>query len=131
MGEHHLAPREKFLAVVTDELFERPFGDIDIGEHGWGHYPVSWKPVPCPWNDHVNAKIVLHPGASGHYLKVQLRFGNSPMDKAYIAQPGKYWEESHWRFHDNFFIFQRHGGPGWEWDSNGQMEFRFITIFGR
>lgn len=50
MGRARYAPRKKFIAVVTDELGERQFGDIDIGEYGDGHYPVSWKPVVCPWN---------------------------------------------------------------------------------
>lgn len=38
MGEAYLAPKNKFLAVVTDEKMEGLFGDIDIGEPGWGYY---------------------------------------------------------------------------------------------
>lgn len=119
--------KEKFIAVITDELWERRHGDIDIGVHGDGHYPVSWKPVPCPWDDN-NAKLVLHAGGNNWFLKVQFRYLDSPMESMELRTGSASYSQ---RTHDNFFSFQAGvPGNGWSWDNSGQLEFRVKSTLG-
>lgn len=93
-----------FLAVVTDELWERHGNDIDIGVHGDGHWGVWWHPIPCPWAK-TNSKIALHAGGNPHYMKVQFRYLDSPMKSVTLIQGNGHRETSNYRFHDNFFVF--------------------------
>lgn len=127
LGNYHDRITDKFLAVVTDELKERRGADIDIGEYGDGHYPVQWKPVPCPWDDN-NARVVLHAGGNNHYLKVQFRYLNSPMESVELLSGNVAYSQ---RTHDNFFMFQANvPGHGWNYDGNGQLEFRARSMLG-
>jgi hypothetical protein len=98
LGQQGNAIHERFLAVVTDELWERGYGDIDIGVQGDGKYPVQWKPVPCPWAK-TNARLVLHAGSSVNYIKAQMRYMDSGMK--WMKNEGS-GEVSNYRFHDNF-----------------------------
>lgn len=125
LGQQHNAIQEKFLAVVTDELWERGYGDIDIGVHGDGKYPVKWKPVRCPWTK-ANVRMVLHAGANNHFLKVQFRYMDSGMKWVKNVGTG---EVSNYRYHDNFFVFSNDGAGigGWKGDS---LEFRAESALG-
>lgn len=110
-----------FDAVITDELQERGYGDIDLGKHGDGHWGVSWHPIPCPWH---NPKIVLHAGCNKNFAKVQGRYLDSPMEWVEING-----QRSHNRFHDNFFVFQADGN-GFNFDQNGKIFVKFQSTLG-
>lgn len=95
---------EPFLAVVTDELWERHGSDIDIGEHGDGHWAVWWTPIECPW-DKRNSRIALHSGANPNYMKVQFRYLDTPMASVTLIHGDGRRETSNYRFHDNYYVF--------------------------
>lgn len=131
LGQQENAFKRRFLAVITDELWERGYGDIDVGVHGDGKYPVQWKPVPCPW-DKSMVRIVLHTGASRNYIKIQFRYMDSGMRwvRNEGVRIGGRGEESRHRYHDNYFVFQR-GGDGLKgWDSSGMLNFRSESNLG-
>lgn len=115
----------KFIAIITDELFERGEGDLDIGEVGDGHWPVFWKPVPCPIPSWRSPAIVLHEGANRNYMKVQFRYNDSPMEK--VIMDG---EESFERTHDNYYVFYR-PGDGYDAGSDGTFNLEMWTVLGR
>lgn len=120
--------KEKFIALIPAELVERKSGDIDIGTVGDGHYPVSWKPIPCPWDD-KNARIVLHAGGNNWSLKVQFRNLDSPRTHVELLTGSNIVQHSE-RTHDNFFMCQAGSGNGWQYDSNGELEFRAKSMRG-
>lgn len=76
LGQQHKAIRHKVLTIVTDEIWDKGYGDIDIGEQGDGRYPVNWRIVACPWSDDKE-RIALHSGGSIYYMKIQFRYLNS------------------------------------------------------
>ena len=123
---NHVFTPHKWLAVVTDELWERGHGDIDVGIWGDGKFPVEWKPVPCPW-DRRNARIALHAGANPYYMKVQFRYLDSPVKWVQIESTGQMSQE---RFHDNHFVFRANGGSGVSGWHNGQLKFRAESTLG-
>lgn len=125
LGQQHNAFERRFLAVVTDELWERGWGDIDVGVHGDGRYPVQWKPVPCPW-DKTAVRIVLHNGANRNFLKVQFRYMDSGMK--WVKNEGS-GEVSNYRFHDNYFVFKDGDNELSGWD-NGKLAFRAESNLG-
>jgi hypothetical protein len=125
LGQQGNAIHERFLAVVTDELWERGYGDIDIGVQGDGKYPVQWKPVPCPWAK-TSARLVLHAGSSVNYIKAQMRYMDSGMK--WMKNEGS-GEVSNYRFHDNFFVFAADSGIG-GWDAKGELTFRVESTLG-
>jgi hypothetical protein len=128
LGNAADAVKEKFLAVVTDELWERRYGDIDIGAAGDGHYPVQWRPVPCPWDDKKAVRMTLHAGSNTHYVKVAFRYMDSPMASLEMVRTG---EVSNYRFHDNFFVFQAdEAGAGFAFDADGCIKFRAVSRLG-
>lgn len=128
LGNEEDKIQEKFVAVITDELVERKSGDIDIGEYGDGHYPVTWRPIACPWDDH-RAKVVLHAGANNWYLKVQFRYLNSPMESVQLLTGAEEVGHSE-RTHDNFFRFEAKYGDGWKYDGNGELLFKAKSTLG-
>lgn len=113
-----------FEAVVTDELWERGYGDIDMGMHGDGHWPVSWEPIPCPWDP--KPAIALHAGSSSHYIKAQMRYLDSPMESMELN--GK---QSTWRFHDNFFVFFAETGQTLQPKEDGLYHIKVRTVLGK
>lgn len=115
----------KFIAIVTDELVERGHGDIDIGEVGDGHWPVYWRPIPCPIPSWRKPAIALHAGANKNYMKVQFRYGDSPMAK--VLMDGV---ESYERTHDNYFVFRR-DGDGFHAGDDHVFYFEMWTMLGR
>lgn len=125
LGQPENAIKEKFLAVVTDELWERGHGDIDLGDFGDGKYPVEWRVIPCPW-DKTSARIALHAGANRNYLKVQFRYLDSGMKWVQNEGTG---EVSGNRFHDNHFVFENEGEGvgGWAGD---KLRFRAESNMG-
>jgi hypothetical protein len=126
LGQDYNAVKDKFLAVVTDELWERGYGDIDIGVAGDGKYPVQWKPVACPWAK-TNARIVLHEGANAAYMKVQFRYLDSAVRWVQNVATG---ETSNYRYHDNFMVFAAGGDGIGGWSADGKLEFRAESALG-
>lgn len=113
-----------FEAVVTDELWERGYGDIDLGRYGDGYWPVSWEPIPCPWDP--KPAVAIHEGATSYYAKIQMRYLDSPMESMELNGVS-----STWRYHDNFFVFFANSNNKLEPQADGFFYIKARTVLGK
>jgi hypothetical protein len=116
----------QFDAVVTDELVERGWGDIDLGRQGDGHWPVSWQMIECPTQNHEPA-IWLHEGSNPYFVKVLFMYLDSPWVSMELngMPSSKRWHDNH----AEFTISGPDASAGIPFD-NGVWHFTATSVMG-
>ena len=119
--------RGSVVVSIEDRCPECKFGDIDLSIPAFnqiddpikGRVPISWKIVPCPYNNGV--KFRFKGGSSKYWTAVQVRNHRYPVAKLEYKVGGSYVKIN--RKDYNYFLVETGMGPG-------PYDFRITDIYG-